>query len=336
MPMSSYDVVRRAIEFDRPDRLPLHLPALDVDDFHRVGWNQIGTGDHRYRETVDEWGCTWVRSEMDNMGQVKGHPLADWSAWETYDWPDPDNPDFYEGMEERFEGSEGKYVTTGIFMLLFERIHALHGFEATLADLYLDRDRIESLADRIVEFDLGVIRNIGERFGDRIHGFNFSDDWGTQENLFIRPAMWDEIFKPRYRRIFDAAHDYGWHVWMHSCGKVNGIIESLIDIGLDIIELQQPRALGIEDVGEQFAGRICFASLCDIQHTLPYEDEAAIRAEADLLMDSWATPEGGFILIDYGAGHAIGVDVEKKRMMLAAFLDADRWRGSRERRTLED
>jgi hypothetical protein len=326
MAMSSREVMGRAIEFKGPDRLPLHLPALGCDDVHGVGWNQIGTGDHTYRETLDEWGCTWARSEIDNMGQVKGHPLSDWSAWDTFDWPDPDDPDFYEGMAARFEGSDGKYVTTSIFMLLFERMHALHGFEATLTDLYLERERIETLADRIVEFDLQIIHNIGERFGDRIDALTFTDDWGTQQNVFIRPELWDAFFKPRYERIFDAAHSLGWHVWMHSCGKVNGIIDSLIDIGLDIIELQQPKALGIEEIGRRFRGRICFASLCDIQHTLPFEDEAAIREEANRLLREWATPEGGFILIDYGAGHAIGVDQDKKVMMLEAFLDADPWR----------
>ncbi|MCJ7548642.1 MAG: hypothetical protein MUQ30_03050 [Anaerolineae bacterium] len=326
MAMSSYEVMRRAIEFRVPDRLPLNLAALGRNDVHHVGWNQIGTGDHDRRETVDEWGCTWARTDMDNMGQVKGHPLAGWDAWDHTHWLDPDDPALYEGMEARFAGSEGRYVTTSIFMLLFERMHALHGFEATLIDLHLEPERMAALANRIVEIDLGIIDNIARRFGDRIHGFNFTDDWGTQQNVFVRPEMWDAFFKPRYKRIFDAVHAHGWHVWMHSCGKVNGIIESLIDIGLDIIELQQPRALGIEQIGEKFRGRICFASLCDIQHTLPFKDADEIRAEAELLLKHWATPEGGFILIDYGAGHAIGVDREKKLVMLDAFLAADPWR----------
>ena len=329
MVMSSYQVVRRAIEFQRPERLPLRFEALGLSDVHRVGWNQIGTGDHRLRETSDEWGCLWMRSQVSNMGQVKGHPLADWRALGHYRWPDPDNPAFYEGMEASFAGSEDKYVTTGIFMLLFERMHALHGFENTLADLYLERERIETLADQIVEFDLGIIRNIAGRFPGRVHGFSFTDDWGTQQNVFIKPQLWDDFFKPRYRRIFDAAHEAGWHVWMHSCGKINAIIESLIEVGLDVINLQQPRALGIEEIGQRFRGRICFESLCDIQHTLPFEGAKEIHDEARLLLESWATPDGGFILSDYGDGEAIGVPLEKKQVMLQAFLDADPWRVKR-------
>jgi len=324
--MSSCEVVKRAIEFGNPDRLPLSFAALGLNDFHGVGWNQIGTGDRQFRATLDEWGCTWVRSEMANMGQVKGHPLEEWSALAHYRWPDADDAAFYEGMEKRFEGCEGKYVSTSIFMLLFERMHTLHGFPNTLADLYLERERIEMLAERIVEFDLGIIENISRRFPGQIHGFSFTDDWGTERATFISPQLWHEFFKPRYKRIFDAAHAVGWHVRMHTCGKVNAIIEGLIEVGLDTINLQQPRALGIEEIGRQFRGRICFESLCDIQHTLPFKGAAEIREEARLLLREWATPEGGFILADYGDGEAIGVPPEKKQIMLDAFLEADPWK----------
>jgi hypothetical protein len=325
MPMSSYEIVRRAIEFDHPERVPMRFEALGFSDTHSVGWNQIGTGDRTQRRTVDEWGCTWVRSDQANMGQVKGHPPADWSALDHYDWPDPEDPALYAGMEARLETAGDKYVTTGIFMLLFERMHALHGFEHTLVDLHLAPERIEMLADRIVALDLAIIENISRRFPGAIHGFGFTDDWGTQEGLFIRPALWQEFFQPRYRLIFDAAHAAGWHVWMHTCGKVNAIIDGLIDIGLDVINLQQPKALGIDEIGERFRGRICFESLCDIQHTLPCASASAIRDEARQLLEKWALPEGGFIVGDYGDGEAIGVDQEIKWLMLDAFVAADRW-----------
>lgn len=326
MAMSSNEVVRRSIEFAGPDRLPLCFEALGLNDTHSVPWNQVGTGDHSKRETYDEWGCKWQRSEMANMGQVKGHPLADWTNLDYFHWPDPHDRAFYEGIGDRFEGSDGKYVMTGIFMLLFERMHALHGFQNTLLDLRLERERIEMLADRIVEFNLGIIENMSSRFPGSIHGFGFTDDWGTEQATFISPQLWGEFFKPRYKRMFDSIHAAGWHVWMHSCGKVNAILESLIEIGLDVINLQQPRALGIEEIGQQFRGRICFESLCDIQHTLPFQGEKEIREEARLLLQHWASPQGGFILSDYGGGQAIGVQLKKKRIMLDAFLEADPWK----------
>ncbi|MBM3187383.1 MAG: hypothetical protein FJZ90_01525 [Chloroflexi bacterium] len=326
MAMASYEVVKRAIHFECPDRLPMVFGTLDIDDTHGVRTNAIGTGDHALRQTYDEWGCLWTRSEVANMGQVKGHPLEDWSALESYRWPDPEDPAYYAGMEDRFEGSEGKYVTTSIFMLLFERMHSLRGMANVLTELYADRGRMEYLADQIVAFDLAVIRNIGERFPGRIHGFRFTDDWGSELATFISPRMWCDFFQPRYAQLFDAAHAQGWDVWMHTCGKVNEVIEPLIEISLDVINLQQPRALGIEEIGERFAGRICFESLCDIQATLPFLDREAIREEARLLLDRWATPRGGFILSDYGDGEAIGVPLWKKEVMLDAFREFDPYR----------
>ena len=325
--MNSYEIVRRAIHFQRPARLPLSFASLGLNDFCGVSTNLVGTGDHALNETYDSWGCLWVRSEMANMGQVRGHPLEDWDAEiGSYRWPDPEEAWIYEGMEERFAGSEGKYVSTSIFMLLFERMHALCGMSNVLTDLYANRGRMEELADRIVAFDLAIMRNVAERFPGRIHGFGFTDDWGTELATFVSPKMWCDFFQPRYDRIFQAAHSYGWTVSMHSCGKVNEIIEPLIEIGLDVINLQQPRALGIEEIGQRFAGRICFSSLCDIQHTLPFKDADAIREEAQLLLKRWATAEGGFILSDYGDGDAIGVPLWKKQVMLDAFRAFDPYR----------
>jgi hypothetical protein len=324
--MNSYEVVRRAIDFETPDRLPVYCPDLGMSDIHAVRWNQIGTGDKHSRETVDEWGCTWIRSETVNMGQVKGHPLDDWSALAHYQWPDPDNPDFFNGMEALFKGSEGKYIHTDIFMLLFERMQALHGFENTLIDLALGDERIEMLADRIVEFDLQIIHNIQKRFPGEIHCLTFTDDWGMQGGPFVRPTFWQRFFLPRYEGIFSAIHQAGWKVWMHSCGRINDLLDGLIQAGVDVIELQQPRVLGIQEIGDKFCGRVCFASLCDIQQVLPTKNDDEIQAEAKLLLERWSTPQGGFILIDTIDSEAIGINLEKKKVMVDAFLAADPWR----------
>ena len=147
MGMSSYEVVRRAIEFDEPDRLPVAnpRPASSPDgvggDLFKVAPGQIGVGDKTKRESSDEWGCTWVRTETLNGGQIKVHPLENWDALDTYQWPDPDDPALYEGMESQFEGCAGKYVIVAFHFLLFERLHALRGMLNVLMDFHLERQR---------------------------------------------------------------------------------------------------------------------------------------------------------------------------------------------------
>lgn len=326
--MSSYEVVRRAIEFKGPDRLPVDFPIFGRTDVHWVKWNYVSPLFGYVGELTDEWGCVWTRSEVANIGQVKAHPLADWSALSTYKWPDPDDPAFYDGMDEKVAAGEaaGRYIHTSIFMLLFERMQALRGFENALADLYIERERMEFLADRIVEFDIAVIRNISRRFGRRIHGINSTDDWGSERALLVSPALWHAFFKPRYGKIWEAAHEAGWHTWLHSCGRINEALGGMIEAGLDVVNPQQPRVLGIEEVGREFRGRITFRTLCDIQRTLPLGGEKEIREEARLLLKAWAAPEGGFILSDYNDAQAVGVTPEKTRIMFDEFMANDPYR----------
>ncbi|MHB9131445.1 MAG: uroporphyrinogen decarboxylase family protein [Armatimonadota bacterium] len=325
MAQSSYECVYRAVHFTGPDRLPVGMDSLGVSDFAYTG-GRIESDRSRTGIGPDEWGCIWSKTDMANMGQVTGHPLEDWRKLESYPFPDLDRPEIYAQIPADLDKAGDRYQQVGYFMLLFERMHSLRGFTNTLEDLYAEPELSAALADRITEHAIRFIRNVASVADGRIHGFGFSDDWGTQQACFISRGLWQSFFKPRYKMIFDACHEAGWDVWMHSCGKVNEIVEDLIEIGCNVMNLQQPRALGIEEIGRRYAGRMAFSSLCDIQHTLPFKSHPEIRAEAKLLLEHWGTPTGGFILSDYGDGEAIGVPLETKQVMFDAFREYDRWK----------
>jgi hypothetical protein len=74
-------------------------------------------------------------------------------------------------------------------------------------------------------------------------------------------------------------------------------------------------------MGRRYRGKICFETLCDIQKTLPRASEAQIRDEARRLLEHWSTPEGGFVLSDYGDGRAIGAPDVQKQIMWRAFTE---------------
>jgi len=329
MEMTSYEVVRRAIEMQTPSRLPIKLEqpiltprwGLLESDVAVVRWKYIGTGDRRKRETYDEWGCLWVRSEINNMGQIKVHPLESWDRLDAYAWPDPDDPALYAGMEAQFTGLEDRYILTDFFMLLFERMQALRGFENCLTDFYQEPEKASALADRLVDFDLRVIDNISRRFPGRIHGFWFTEDWGTQQALMINPRLWRSFFKPRYRVLFDAMHAAGWHIWMHTDGRMNAVLEDLLELGLDVVNLQQPRVNGIEEIGSQFRGRLCFESSADIQATLPGKSPAEVKSEARLLLEQWADRRGGFILSIDENEVDLNIPHENTLAMIDGFLE---------------
>jgi len=319
--MNSREIVKCAVNFSRPERLPVRIDELGVNDTAGVPV-YMPLGFQAAAPNVDEWGCLWAHTDVKNMGQVKGHPLTDLSGLDSYPMPQYTDDSCYRDVAAALERIErdGKYAMPGIFMVLFERMHVLHGFEQTLMDLYLDRPAMEALADRIVDVRISQVQELTRRFPGRIDGWGMSDDWGTQQAAFISQSLWMDFFLPRYKRIFDAMHEAGCDVWVHSCGKVNEIVEGYIQAGVNVVNLQQPRALGIREIGERYCGRISFESLADIQVTLPSGRRDLVDADVEDLMEYWANDGGGFILGDYGDNAAIGVtDVTLKRHMYEKF-----------------
>lgn len=319
--MQSREIVRRSIRIEKPPRLPVQFDSLGCNDFGGVspmppeGSVSIGTG-------IDPWGCRWEQTDSAcNMGQVRGHPITDLAQIERHPMPDYSRDFWWRDAEETLAAheAEGRYITGGIFMVLFERMHTLCGFEPVLMGLLADRAAMEVLADRIVDVHLALVEQYRRRFGGRIHGINMTDDWGTQQAAFISFDLWMDFFAPRYRRLFDAMHAAGFDVWLHSCGKINEIIEGFIDVGVDVVNLQQPRALGIEEIGNRYRGRITFSSLSDIQATLPTGRTDPIEADAEALATHWMDPKGGFVFSDYGDGTAIGAQIEAKLTMYRKF-----------------
>jgi uroporphyrinogen decarboxylase len=316
--MTSKERVRRAIEFKSPDKLPMEFPEYsDSEDFT---WSRVWTKDPQSNGSFDEWGCLWIQSQVHNIGQVKSNPVADWDSFSSYRFPDPDNPAFFAGMEDRAKGlNRDKYIKAHLQYPLFDRLQMLRGFENLMLDFYTDREKLEELADRLIEFDVRLIENISRRFPGVIDGIRFADDWGSEQNSFISAALFDDFFKPRYEKLFAACHKAGWHIWFHSCGKVTNLVPSLIDAGVNVFNFQQPNVLGIEEFGRQFAGKVCFSTLADIQRTLPTNDPVKIEAEVQQLVKYWAVPEGGLIPSGYGDGLAIGTTAESLRVMYEAF-----------------
>ena len=80
--MESVEIVRRAIEFDSPPRLPFwqhwnHKMPEFPDDVHNIwemdraeaGWFFDNPG-------MDDWGCGWSTTEKQNIGQVTELPAG--------------------------------------------------------------------------------------------------------------------------------------------------------------------------------------------------------------------------------------------------------------------
>ena len=337
--MDRREIVTRAIEFRKPPRLPFWQSIVDgvpndicdcwEMDRQKNGWFFDPNCWPDRHKAYDDWGCGWEASDVENMGQVKHHPLADWSKLDSYSPPDPKDPFYFDRLDDTMKDAEDRYVVVTSHFNLFERLDMLHGFSETLVDLYQEPEKCEKTLDMILEWKLEHWGELHRRFGDRVNGLFVTDDWGTQRSTFISRDMFEEFFAPRYRKMVRAVHDNGWHLMFHSCGRVNNFIPLFIDIGVDVMNIQQPQLYGIKTMGELAAGKICFLTTADIQKTLPAGNLDEIRSEITELVENWSTPDGGFIVFNYGMGEAIGVSEEITEEMFREFArQKDYWGGA--------
>jgi uroporphyrinogen-III decarboxylase len=268
---------------------------------------------------MDDWGCTWAATDVENMGQVIGHPLEEWSSLDAYKPPDPKDAYYFERLEDEMAGAEDKYVVVTSHFNLIERLEMLRGFSNALMDLYLEPEKVEKVLDMVQTWKLEHLYELHRRFGDRVDGIFSTDDWGTQEAPYIRGELFEKMFLPRYKEMVSEIHSLGWHFILHSCGKINDLLPYFIEAEIDMMNMGQPQTYGIEELGNRFAGKIAFLATSDIQKTLTSGSREKISDEVLRLVKYWATPQGGVVVFNYGMGEAIGVNDDITRFMFEEF-----------------
>ena len=329
--MNRREIVRRAIQFDAPPRLPFwqhwnrKIPWAPDDVCNIWEMDRQQAGWFFDRPGPDDWGCGWGTTDVQNMGQVVEHPLREWSDLDRYRPPDPRNAFYYERLDPLLDEAGDRYVAITAHSLLFSRLHKLRGFATTMEDFYLAPECVHRALDMIADFKIQQCDELHRRFGDRIDALFLTDDWGTQRGTFVGTKIFDEFFAPRYRRIFDAVHGHGWHVILHSCGRINDFVPALIELGVNVLNMQQTQNYGLVEFGGQFRGKVCFLATVDIQSTMPRGIEAEIREEARQIVRHWSTPAGGMIAFDYGEWPAIDVKPETVEIMFDEFVKLKRY-----------
>jgi len=299
--MTPREIVKRTIKFENPERLAMSLREPYINDIHWTGL--VRSVDSRPKNGVDEWGAVWENIGVCNLGEVKEFPLKNWADFGKLKIPDTTEEWRWEGFAEKVKAGGDKY-TIAMGISLYERIHFIRGLENTWIDIYDNRENLEMLLDILKDMSLYMINRYGKYDVD---GYIFTDDWGLQNSLMISPKHWREIWKPRYAELFAACHANGIDTFLHSCGYITEILDDLIEIGLDVIQMDQQENMGLDLLSERFKGRITFFNPVDIQQTMAHGTTDQIRAYCNEMFEKLGSTKGGFIAKFYGdpkgAGH---------------------------------
>lgn len=312
--MSEKEIVRRTILFQNPERLAIDLPDEYGTD---IAWGDMcPSPDARPRNGRDEWGALWKNIKVSNLGEVKEFPLRDWTDFKNLVIPDINDPSRWKNLEGVREKVGGKFII-GKGISIYERVHFIRGLANTWMDIYDSPGKLRELLDVLVQMNLVAI----ERYANLgLDGYFFTDDWGLQDRLMISPDKWREIWKPCYERIYTAAHKAGLFTFLHSCGYIVDILDDLIEIGLDVIQMDQHENMGLQLLSERFAGRITFYSPVDIQNTMVYGSLDDIRAYCRKMVTLLGRPQGGFIATWYSDPTGVGHTQEAINAMCEEFV----------------
>lgn len=333
--MTGKEIIQRVLTYDHPPRIGLTYSAYEgtprIHDTAGVGptadpnfearrWDD----DHGGECYNDEWGCVWRRIKDKTVGgEVIEQPLKTWADLDTYRLPTLDDPARYEKAARACEQITDRYILGGIAGACFNAARYLRKLENYLLDCAAEPAQVKRL-NRMVS-DL-ILRQVDIYADIGANGVMFCEDWGTQERLLVSPRMWDELFRETFARLIERAHRRGLTVWMHSCGHVRDIIPILVDLGMDVLQFDQPELHGLDWLG-QFSGRVTYWCPIDIQTTLQSGDEQVIRAKAREMVEKLGGRGGGFIAKDYSDNHSIGVDPVWQHWGYEEFLEAGRYDG---------
>jgi hypothetical protein len=310
------EIVRRALRFETPPRLPRDLWALPWADEHipqavaelrrrwpsDLGWpvsvyrpsprvrgNQYAIGTY-----VDEWGCVFENLQRGVIGEVHAPLIADLSDWRAIRPPYECLPaDAAKARDEvnRSCAASDRFVISGCCARPWERYQFVRTTVNAMMDLAEGSTEARSLLKEIHTF---YMRELEFWAKTDVDALSFMDDWGAQSALLIAPDMWREWFKPLYRDYCDLAHAHGKFAFMHSDGHIAAVYEDLIEIGVDALN-SQLFCMDMADLGRRAKGRITFWGEIDRQHVLPATDpevgREAVRRVARHLYD----PRGGLI-----------------------------------------
>ena len=312
--MTERERVLKTLRFESVDRAPRDLwYPIGIEMFRRTELEQVmerypkdfvmpdfaygesgmAKGDPGVGEYVDGWGCLWVCGEPGVTGEVKRPALPEWSGLDSYRLP-------WEMLREAdLTRVNSSCAGTDKFTLVcfanetrpFERMQFLRGTENLFVDLAYGSRELYRLRDMLHEF---YLEEMGMWAKTDIDGLSLDDDWGTQVSMLISPDKWREFFKPMYRDYCDILHAAGKFVFMHSDGNIAPILPDLIEIGVDAINAQL-FCMDLEQIAEDYAGKITFWGEIDQQRILPFGSTEEVRAAVRRVKSAFSRCEGGVI-----------------------------------------
>jgi uroporphyrinogen decarboxylase len=250
----------RIIRFDHPEYLMTAPPV------HGIAWRGCnhegyeGGGHDCPVGTVwtDVWGTVWRKEQEGVMGFPVRHPIGDAAALARYRWPDPDDERICGRIDDDAKQAdpEGTFLSGSHRETLWEKSYMLCGMETMMSAIFNDPPFAREVLHRVMDFQLGIARHYVDA-GVELVGMG--DDLGTQRGPLLGPRIVEAFLVPQYRRLFDFYKPRGVLIGFHSCGCIESVLDTFMDLGVDVLNPVQATANDLDLVRGKTQGKMALA-----------------------------------------------------------------------------
>jgi uroporphyrinogen decarboxylase len=311
--MDRRELVKAAIQHRQAGRVPYFM------DICADAW-----------EALQEQGLTEGKSQTEFVDNDVMDIAVPWWGWHELaeDWTQSDFPkspakciglgnytDLAKNIKELRQQTD-KYFLVRIYGSHFEKAYFARGIENFLADMAGEPLAARKFLTKIIDQNIAMLENFLAI--PEIDGVLLGSDWGSQLDLLMSPATWEEMIRPGEAREYDLIHSYGKDVWVHSCGNIERIIPSLVEMHLDVLNPIQPEAMDIAKLKKIYGAKLTFWGGISTQKTLPYGTPEQVKEES-IAVSNIMSSGGGYI---FGPAQGIQRDVPAENIM--ALLKAAR------------
>jgi uroporphyrinogen decarboxylase len=300
--------------------------GVDTRSFMRYGATRKAAGgweDADYTMFRDAWGIGWRMPKVGGLyHDMFEHPLAGKGLDEAkaYAWPDPlagvDLAELERTAKYLANETDKAIIIGGFGSGVLEMVLWLQGFEQGYMNLLAEPELTEWLLSKIVDLKVEFIEAVLPVVGKYCQVFYSGDDVGHQENPAVRPALFNSLLVPLYKRHNDAVKRMAPHlkIFFHTCGCVYPLLPGLIEGGIDILNPVQVNAAQMGDTARlkrEFGDALTFWGGVDTQEVLPHGTPQQVKDETRRRIEDLA-PGGGYVL---DSVHNIQADVPPQNIM---------------------
>ena len=201
----------------------------------------------------------------------------------------------------------------------FQHLMSFMGFSEGLMAMFEEPDEVMDLFTYICDFYMEVAGSIIDLYKPDV--LTFMDDTAAWGASFVSPQMYKDMLVPFHDRWAKMGRDRGLRMTMHNCGKCEGILDYLVDMGINMWEPAQT-CNDLAAVKAKYGRKLAIGGGWDGRGRLldPDVTDDEIVASAEETFKKLA-PGGGYAWMGGFLGPLDDEEIKRKNVVLHSAVD---------------